>query len=143
MEWSPQQARERFAASRVARLATVDKKGQPHLVPVVFAVYDGTVAIPVDGRPETAYRLGWMLDIEANPRVSLLVDDHGEDPERSWWARADGEALVEHSGPAWEEARERLAERYQRYRDEPPGEVMILVAVHHWSGWSARDPARP
>lgn len=32
------EARERFAASPIARLATADAAGRPHLVPVVFAV---------------------------------------------------------------------------------------------------------
>ena len=33
-----EEARERFSAARVARLATADAGGRPHLVPVVFAV---------------------------------------------------------------------------------------------------------
>ena len=32
------EARRRFLTARVARLATVDAEGRPHLVPVVFAV---------------------------------------------------------------------------------------------------------
>ena len=38
---TPAEARERFAAARVARLATADAGGRPHLVPVVFAVRRG------------------------------------------------------------------------------------------------------
>ncbi|MEU2880678.1 hypothetical protein, partial [Streptomyces sp. NPDC007070] len=34
-----EQARRRFTAARVARLATVDPAGRPRLVPVVFAAY--------------------------------------------------------------------------------------------------------
>ena len=32
-----EQARARFAAARVARLATADAGGRPHIVPIVFA----------------------------------------------------------------------------------------------------------
>ena len=37
------EARRRFAAARVARLATADAEGVPHVVPVVFAVEGDTV----------------------------------------------------------------------------------------------------
>ena len=45
------QARERFAAARVARLATVDAGGQPHLVPIVFAVDGDTSTAPSTPSP--------------------------------------------------------------------------------------------
>ncbi|HXR41509.1 MAG TPA: pyridoxamine 5'-phosphate oxidase family protein, partial [Acidothermaceae bacterium] len=32
------EARRRFARARVARLATVDASGRPHLVPIVFVL---------------------------------------------------------------------------------------------------------
>ncbi|WP_435109100.1 TIGR03668 family PPOX class F420-dependent oxidoreductase [Nocardiopsis synnemataformans] len=141
MRWSPERSREMFARSRVARLATVGDHGQPHLVPVVFAAYGDTIAIPVDHKPKTTYRLRRMRNIEGDPRVSLLTDEYSDDWDRLWWVRADGEALVQHDGPAWTEARERLVERYPRYRETPPEEAIILVEVHHWSGWSAAEEA--
>lgn len=144
MRWSPEQSKKRFAKSRAARLATVDETGQPHLVPVVFAVHGDTIAIPVDRKPKTTYELKRIRNIEANPRVSLLADEYSDDWDRLWWVRADGEALVQHTGPAWAKARERLTERYARYRDEPPEEAIILVGVHRWSGWSSQEsPAWP
>ena len=36
--------------ARVARLATADKDAAPHVVPVVFAVVDGKIYVPVDGK---------------------------------------------------------------------------------------------
>ena len=36
-------ARERFAAARVARLATAGADGRPHLVPVAFAVSEDVI----------------------------------------------------------------------------------------------------
>ncbi len=43
-----ERARRRFAAARVARLATVDAHSQPHLVPIVFAVAGETIYSVVD-----------------------------------------------------------------------------------------------
>jgi len=55
------EARRRFAAARVARLATVDASGRPHQVPVVFAHHalDGTdrLVTAVDHKPKTTDRL--------------------------------------------------------------------------------------
>ena len=50
-ELTGDEARRRFAAARVARLATADASGRPHLVPVVFARYgtDGIVTAVTQG----------------------------------------------------------------------------------------------
>src|SRR5581483_6650946 len=45
---TPDELRDRFASGRVARLATVDAEGRPHLVPVVFAVVADTIYSAVD-----------------------------------------------------------------------------------------------
>lgn len=138
MKWSAERAREAFAASRVARLATADTEGQPHLVPVTFAAYGGTIAIAVDSKPKSTRGLKRLRNIADNPRVSLLADEYDDDWERLWWARADGRARVEHEGADRELAREHLAARYPQYREEPPDAAMILVTVARWSGWSFR-----
>ena len=49
---TPAEARERFAAARVARLATADAGGRPHLVPVVFAVDGERIYTVVDAKPK-------------------------------------------------------------------------------------------
>jgi nitroimidazol reductase NimA-like FMN-containing flavoprotein (pyridoxamine 5'-phosphate oxidase superfamily) len=56
---SPEQARKRFAAARVARLATADLAGRPHLVPVVFAVEQDRVFSVVDAKPKVL-----MVEVE-------------------------------------------------------------------------------
>ena len=138
MRWSAERAREAFTASRVARLATADNGGRPHLVPVTFAVCDGTVAIPVDSKPKSTRDLKRLRNIADNPRVSLLADEYDDDWENLWWARADGLARVEYEGPHWRLARERLTDRYPQYRATPPEAAIILVTVSRWSGWSFR-----
>ena len=138
MKWSAERAREAFVASRVARLATVDDAGQPHLVPVTFAAYGDTVAIAVDSKPKSTRDLKRLRNIADNPRVSLLADEYDDDWERLWWARADGLARIEHEGPDWDLAKERLVARYPQYQEAPPEAAIILVAVSRWSGWSFR-----
>jgi PPOX class probable F420-dependent enzyme len=136
------QARELFAASRVARLATVRSDGSPHLVPITFALDGNRLFFAVDAKPKTGAELQRVRNIENDPRVSLLVDHYADDWSALWWVRADGSAGIA-SNP--EPLIDRLAERYPQYRiDRPPGPV-VIVTLHTWAGWSASEltPAVP
>src|ERR1700742_2950548 len=91
-------ARERFASSNVAQLATGNAEGVPHLVPVVFAVSHDVIYTAVDAKRKSTQRLRRMANIEANPAVSLIVDHYDEDWSQLWWVRADGLAQIHYSG---------------------------------------------
>ncbi|MGH2863343.1 MAG: TIGR03668 family PPOX class F420-dependent oxidoreductase [Solirubrobacteraceae bacterium] len=126
----------RFASATVARLATVGSAGQPHLVPITFALVDeSTLVTAVDHKPKRTTALRRLQNIEANPRVSVLVDHYEDDWERLWWVRADGLARVCKAAPAG--AAEALVERYAAYRERPPGGPFIVVEIQRFSGWSA------
>lgn len=135
---SPEEARARFSVARVARLATADAAGRPHLVPIAFAVDGETIYSAVDAKPKRSRALRRLANVRQNPAVSLLVDHWDEeDWERLWWVRADGEGRVLAA-----EEREAvravglLRERYPRQREA--GEV-LAVDVARWSGWAASD----
>jgi PPOX class probable F420-dependent enzyme len=136
---TPAAARERFAAARVARLATADTAARPHLVPVVFAVAGDTVYSAVDAKPKRTTRLRRLANARVNPRVALLADHYDDtDWTALWWVRADGAARVLDPGDA--EARRAvslLAARYAQYRDAAPEGPVLAVDVDRWSGWRA------
>jgi PPOX class probable F420-dependent enzyme len=135
----PAEARARFAAARVTRLATAGADRRPHVVPVVFAVDGDTVYTAVDDvKPKATMRLRRLANIAANPAVALLADHYEDDWTALWWARADGTARLLDPGEG-EAARARalLAARYSQYREAPPPGVMIAVDVGRWSGWAA------
>ncbi|MFF3564996.1 TIGR03668 family PPOX class F420-dependent oxidoreductase [Streptomyces sp. NPDC002574] len=134
------QARERFAAARVARLATADAAGRPHLVPVVFAVQGDSVTLAVDHKPKRTTRLKRLANIAVNPAVCLLVDHYDEDWDLLWWVRADGEARVLAPPDASPEAAHRVAlltARYGQYADRTPCGPVVTVSVRRWTGWRA------
>jgi PPOX class probable F420-dependent enzyme len=127
-------ARARFEAARVARLATADDLGRPHVVPLVFAVEGSVIHSAVDAKPKSNTALRRLANIADNPQVSLLVDYYDDDWTRLWWARADGRARVQADGGV---AIELLAQRYAQYREVPPDGPFIAITVERWSGWSA------
>lgn len=137
------EARRRFAAAGVARLATVGADGEPHLVPVTFAVPGPyALVIGVDDKPKSTRDLRRLRNIAANPRVTLLADRYDADWSRLWWARADGTAVVVTGGLAHARAWEQLRARYPQYGDRVQDGPVIAVDVRRWTGW-AYGPAQP
>lgn len=132
---TPEEAKERFAAARVARLATVSEAGMPHLVPVTFAVRGDVVVFAVDHKPKTSVALRRLRNIAENPAVCFLADGYDEDWARLWWARADGFAWVlpeaERAQPvSW------LVAKYPQYAERPPEHAVVVTEVHTWRGWT-------
>ena len=122
--------REWFGGARVARLATVSAAGEPHLVPVTFAVIDacrharsrrcGTavadlVVFAVDHKPKSTTALRRLDNIAANPRVAFLVDHYDDDWDELWWVRADATAAVL-DGPDRLRAIAALQAKYPQYQ---------------------------
>lgn len=130
-------ARERFAAARVARLATADSAGVPHLVPITFAVRADLIVFAVDDKPKDSVDLRRLRNIAANPAVTVLVDVYEEDWTRLWWARADGLATVAREDAARADSLRALCAKYPVYARTPPRGPVVHIAVTRWSGWSA------
>ena len=131
-----EEARGRFAAAKVARLATADAAGRPHLVALAFAVSDDRIYSVVDAKPKRTTNLRRLRNIRTNPAVSLLVDHYDDaDWDTLWWVRADGTAHV--MEPAASEAQHAIELLLSRYRQLRPIGAVIAVDVSRWSGWTA------
>jgi PPOX class probable F420-dependent enzyme len=131
-----EEARARFGEARVARLATADAQGQPHLVPLVFAVEGERIYSVVDHKPKRSKALRRLANVRENPRVCLLVDHYADDWSTLWWVRADGTARV--LDAAEDEstyAVSCLARRYPQYVAQPPDGEVLVVDVTRWSWW--------
>ena len=133
------EARQRFAAAPVARLATVGPAGRPHLVPVTFAVDGDHVYTAVDAKPKTTTNLRRLRNIRRDPRVAVLADHYEADWDRLWWARAEGLASILGEPAGRARPLELLAARYPQYRVNPPAGPVIAIAVERWTGWAASD----
>ncbi|MBO0853198.1 MAG: TIGR03668 family PPOX class F420-dependent oxidoreductase [Nocardia sp.] len=132
----------RLRAARVARLATVDPAGHPHLVPVTFALSpdDRLLVIGVDQKPKTTTALRRLRNIAAQPRVSILADEYDEDWSRLWWVRADGDATVRTDAAGRAAPITWLRAKYAQYHDDPPLGPVIAVELDALTGWASTDP---
>ena len=141
MRLTPDEARRRFAAAPLARLATLRPDGTPHVVPVVFALEDEVVYTVVDPKPKASPELARLANVAANPRVTLLVDHYEEDWSRLWWVRAEGLGRVVRAGPERDRALSLLRTKYpQHERMAARGAsfgAALVIEVRRWVGWTA------
>ena len=126
----------RFGAARVARLATTNPDGTPHVVPVVFALSGQTVWTAVDEKPKTTTALRRLDNVRARPRLSVLVDHYADDWSALWWVRADGTGTVLDAAEAGDGLRTLVA-KYEQYQRRPPPGPVLRIEVTRWVSWSA------
>jgi PPOX class probable F420-dependent enzyme len=121
----------------VARLATTDPDGRPHLVPIVFALDGDTLYSAVDRKPKRSSTLRRIENARVRPDVTVLVDHYDEDWGRLWWIRLRGRARVLDDGEERERALALLAAKYEQYRAQPPDGAVLAVDVGDVREWSA------
>jgi PPOX class probable F420-dependent enzyme len=121
----------------VARLATTDPDGRPHLVPIVFALESNTLYSAVDRKPKRSRTLRRIENARARPDVTVLIDHYEDDWRRLWWIRLRGRARVLDAGDERERALTLLAEKYAHYRVEPPDGPVLAVDIAEVREWSA------
>jgi PPOX class probable F420-dependent enzyme len=119
----------------VARLATIDPDGRPHLVPIVFAVAGETLYSAVDAKPKRSRTLRRIENARARPDVTVLVDGYDDDWTRLWWIRIRGRARVLDGGDEADRAIRLLAAKYPQYREQPPTPPVLAVAVTEVRSW--------
>jgi PPOX class probable F420-dependent enzyme len=125
------------AEARVARMATVDFEGRPHLVPLCFVLEGDMLYSAVDEKPKRSKALKRLENIRAHSRVTVLVDHYEDDWSRLWWVRLDGNARILESGREYDRALALLLEKYDQYRAEPPRGPVIAITVERRLAWSA------
>jgi PPOX class probable F420-dependent enzyme len=117
----------------VARLATVDPQGRPHVVPICFAIEGDTLYTAVDEKPKRTRKLQRLRNIQANPRVEVVIDEYDEDWSRLWWVRLRGTArVVDDPRPI-----ELLTAKYPQYRERRPNGPVIAVSIEERIEWTA------
>ena len=132
---------------RVARLATADGAGQPHAVPVCFALARSTFYIALDEKPKRvpASSLKRVRNILENPDVVLVADRYAEDWDLLAFVMVRGRAeLLEPDTGEHAAAVRLLRGKYHQYEamriQENP---IIAIRPERAVSWGALDRAEP
>jgi PPOX class probable F420-dependent enzyme len=125
-------------AARVAHLATADRIGQPHVIPICF-VFDGkNFYSPVDEKPKRVapQKLKRIRNILENPQVSLVIDHYDEDWRKLAYLLLFGKARVLASGVKHRNAVRLLRRKYSQYREMTIDRLpMILIRPRRIRSW--------
>ncbi len=134
-------ARAFLTERRVAHLATADRAGIPHVVPLCFALGDSEVLyFVIDAKPKrhAGTALKRMRNIAENPRVSIVADEYGEDWTRLAYVLVHGTASVVTDAAERDTALALLRAKYPQYRAmdlDGPSHPVVRVAIEHAHHW--------
>ena len=137
--------RRRFLdAQRVARLATADAEGRPHVVPVCYALADDNLYFTIDAKPKRSggTRLKRLSNIRQNPHVALVVDRYDEDWSRLGWVMVQGRADILEAGDEHDRAQSRLRARYRQLSEMRIEHLpVVAIRIERIIGWGDLSPA--
>jgi PPOX class probable F420-dependent enzyme len=125
-------------AQRVARLATADGAGQPHVIPICYALDGESIYFSVDRKPKrhTGKPLKRVRNILENPNVALVVDRYHEDWAGLGWLMITGHADVLEDGQEHDLAQTRMRQRYPQLRAMSIEALpVIAIRIAHAVGW--------
>jgi PPOX class probable F420-dependent enzyme len=108
------------------------------VLPVTYAVLHNTIVTAIDHKRKEvpAERLARVRWLRARPRAALTVDRYDDDWSQLQWVQALGPITILETADA-PEAIAALTERYDTYRDKPPGGPVLSLAPDRVLWWRA------
>ena len=142
-QFSPQQIAF-LNMERAGHLATADRLGQPHVVPVCYACDGNTLYIALDEKPKrvSAQRLKRVANILENSQVALVVDRYDDDWSRLAYVLVEGRAEILQPGDVeHERAISLVRARYSQYRSMAlESRPAIAIRPSKIVAWGALSP---
>ena len=123
--------------SRVGHLATADRGGAPHVVPVCYALGTDAIYIAIDEKPKRrAVPLKRERNIAENPQAALVVDHYDEDWTRLGWVMLRGPAELLEPGEEHARAQALCRARYPQLRAmRIEGLPVIALRIARVASW--------
>ncbi len=126
--------------AKVARLATVDQKSHPYVVPVVFVFHENLFFIPLDDKTKTvnAIKLKRVKNIEKNANVTLLIDKYQNDWKKLFFLMIHGKAAVmdEKNNKLMDKIHKLLISKYPQYKKIGLGNSCIMINPTKVTFWN-------
>jgi len=141
---SPEE-RQFIEGHRIARLATADAAGAPHVIPICYALVGEHIYFIIDEKPKrTRTGLKRLRNIAVNPRVAVVIDDYEEDWTQLAYLLVQGCAAIVEDRAEFDAALTALRGRYAQYRGMPlqfethPTVRIIAERRHLWRARTER-----
>ena len=136
----PETAQRFILSHTVARLATADQHGQPHVIPFCYAFDGERVYFVVDEKPkkQTGKPLKRIRNILENPQVALVIDDYCDDWTQLAYVMVRGSAQLVEDEAEYNVALALLRERYPQYRTMSltfPVNMMVRILPEKILAW--------
>ena len=133
LEDLPAWAAELVFSARVGRLALLDERDLPRVLPVTFAVWEGAVWSAIDRKRKRAAEPARVRRLRRRPDAALLVDRYADDWSQLAWVELRGTVTIHPVGPALDA----LAAKYGQYRAQPPPGPLLRLEVADVVHWRA------
>ena len=127
-----------LAHRRIAHLATADRRAVPHVVPVCFAISEGTLYITMDEKPKRhpSMALKRLRNIRENPAVGVIVDRYEEDWALLGWVMLHGHAEILVDGMEHRDAQALLRSRYPQLEAmQIEHHPVIAIRIERTTSW--------
>ena len=125
--------------AKVARLATVDQKLHPYVVPVVFVFHENLFFIPLDEKKKTvnSKNLKRVKNIEKNPNVTLLIDKYQNDWKKLFFLMIHGKAkVIDGNNKLMDKIHKLLVSKYPQYKKIGIGDFCITINPTKVTFWN-------
>lgn len=127
-------------SQRVGRLATADREGQPHVIPVCYACDGRSIYIALDAKPKRVapQQLRRVRNLLENPRIALVVDRYSDDWSALAYVLIRGNAELLRGGDEQFHAVVLLRDRYVQYQTMPiQDQPVIAIRPTAITAWGA------
>jgi len=136
----PETVAVKLAEARVARLATIQPNGQPHVLPVCFVFDQGQFLTALDRKPKRVppENLARVRNLQAHPEAALIIDHYSEDWNELWYVLVHGHADMIPPTASAEHGRaiQKLRAKYPQYSGSMlPAEALVIRITPERMTW--------
>jgi PPOX class probable F420-dependent enzyme len=131
-----------FDTRRIAYLATADRHGEPHVVPVCFVRMGEQIYITIDQKPKRLTELKRLRNIAENSSVALTVEHYDDaDWSKLGWLMIRGKAVILRNGSDHDVAQAALRAKYHQLQNmELESLPVIAIQVAKVASWGDLTP---
>jgi PPOX class probable F420-dependent enzyme len=129
--------RELLERARVGHLGLLDDRDRPRVLPVTFAVAEGSIWSAIDDKPKRAgTEPARVRYLRRRPQAAVTVDRYDDEWSRLAWVQVLGTVSILEPAAALAGI-DALSEKYAQYRETPPPGPVLRLDPTRAISWRA------